>query len=97
MVEAVPAQKNEAAAAQQQIAGMPTADEKRRLKEIHDKFLQDLKKKQQEVVMKFKRSNDAVLSVYVPQSFNGQGCIDCAADHNVRSKYMIFYLAQSQI
>ena len=48
------------------MAGMPTADEKRRLKEIHDKFLQDLKKKQQEVVMKFKRSNDAVLSVYVP-------------------------------
>ena len=47
MVEAVqPNKANEAAAAQQQIAGMPTADEKRRLKEIHDKFLQDLKKKQ---------------------------------------------------
>ena len=70
---------------------MPTADEKRRLKEIHDKFLQDLKKKQQEVVMKFKRSNDAVLSVYVPQSFNGQGCIDCAADHNVRSKFVRWF------
>lgn len=34
--------------------------------------------------MKFKRSNDAVLKVYVPESYNGQGCISCSADHNVR-------------
>jgi len=34
--------------------------------------------------MKFKRSNDAVLTVYTPDSFIGQGCISCSADHNVR-------------
>ena len=85
MVEAAqpPTKGNEA----QQIAGVPTAEDKRKLKESHDKFLLEYKKKQQEVVMKFKRSNDAVLTVYVPDSFNGQGCISCSADHNARSKY----------
>jgi len=34
--------------------------------------------------MKFKRSNDAVLTVFTPDSFSGQGCISCSADHNVR-------------
>ena len=72
----------------QQVNGvvLPTAEEKRKMKENHDKFLLEFKKKQQEVVMKFKRSNDAVLTVYVPESFNGQGCISCSADHNARSK-----------
>lgn len=36
--------------------------------------------------MKFKRSNDAVLTVYTPESFQGQGYIACSADHSVRSK-----------
>jgi len=39
--------------------------------------------------MKFKRSNDAVLTVYTPDSFIGQGCISCSADHNVRSKFLV--------
>ena len=32
----------------------------------------------------FKRSNDAVLTVFSPNSFHGQGCFSCSADHNVR-------------
>jgi len=40
--------------------------------------------------MKFKRSNDAVLTVFTPESFQGNGCISCSADHNVRGKRLSF-------
>ena len=56
------------------------AEEKRRQAE----FLKQATLKKQEVVMKFKRSNDAVLTVFTPANFNGQGCISCSADHTVR-------------
>ena len=84
MVEAAAAGK------EGQPMGVPTAEENKNLKALHAKFWTEYKKKQQEVVMKFKRSNDAVLCVYVPDSFNGQGCISCSADHNARCKFWQF-------
>ena len=47
--------------------------------------------------MKFKRSNDAVLSVYTPDSFQGHGFITCSADHNVRSKLMPFLVTNEYL
>ena len=93
----VEAQTREAEPAQMQAAVIVTqekppsakqqaaaTEDKRKIRERE--FLLESQKKKQEVVMKFKRSNDAVLKVYVPDSYNGQGCISCSADHNVRSK-----------
>ena len=62
-------------------------EEKLKFRESQAEFLKQSTLKKQEVVMKFTRSNDAVLKVYTPISFSGQGCISCSADHNVRSKY----------
>lgn len=72
---------------------VPTAEKKVEpsYKESHKQFMREfLKNKKQEAVMFFKRSKDAVLSVYAPNSFQGQGCISCTADHNVRSKQLSF-------
>lgn len=48
---------------------MGTADEKRKIREGHAEFMKEQNIKKQEVVCKFKRSNDAVLKVFTPESF----------------------------
>ena len=88
MVEAAPARKVQIAEGQQPGSAQATtsADDKRKLREGHADFLQRQQLKKQEVVMKFKRSNDAVLKVFTPNNLHGNGCISCSADHMVRSK-----------
>lgn len=68
----------------------PTKEEKQKFKESQAEFLKQSQQKKQEFVMKFKRSNDAVLAVCTPSNFAGQACISCSADHNVRSKLQPF-------
>jgi len=72
-------------------SGVDKKAEQERLKKMHTEFLSKLKANKQEVVMKFKRSNDAVLCVFTPDSYSGQGCISCAADHAVKSKLLHIY------
>ena len=68
---------------------MGNADEKRKIREAHAEFMKEQAIKKQEVVMKFKRSNDAVLKVFTPKKFNGEGCISCSADHNIKRKFVL--------
>ncbi len=56
------------------------------LKKLHAEFLTKQKAYNQEIVMKFKRSNDAVLCVFTPADYSDKGCISCAADHCVKGK-----------
>lgn len=59
----------EGAAPNDEQAANKKAEDKRRLRETHQDFLQKQAIKKQEVVMKFKRSNDAVLTVFTPDNF----------------------------
>ena len=80
------------AAAQQRInsgkesaAGQVVSNEdKKKFRDNQAEFLKLSQTKKNEVVMKFKRSNDAVLTVFTPSSYNGYGHFSCSADHNVR-------------
>ena len=53
------------------------------LKKLHAEYLARQKAYNQEIVKKFKRSNDAVLYVFTPEDYSDKGCISCAADHGV--------------
>ena len=45
--------------------------DKKKFRDNQAEFVKQAAQKKNEVVMKFKRSNDAVLTVFTPSSFNG--------------------------
>ena len=61
------------------------------MRDAHADWVLKLQKQKQDYVTKFKRSNDAVLTVYTPEEFMGYGYLACSADHGIRGKLLLFY------